>query len=949
MGFFSNMKSEAGNVLTFLLGGVAIVGIVSFGGYQLLSGPLSSASEISQSSMAQNQMLTILQIATMDAVNQTGGGDCDGDSFVEPRAWRDAGGGDAPTNGGLLPLGMGAPTIDPWGQEYGYCVWDVGPIYAAGGCNSGTGYLDGADNPLKGESQTLTVLATISAGPDKSFQTTCSDYVDDTTDLITNTGDDIIHRYSYAQAAKATSSLWYLKAGESSMAETGYNLEVGNNIAFDTGLGSIQASSLSATGKMIANGGLLLGTQVDVGSCSAGDAGTLRYNTSSNELQICTTGGWEGAGGAASGVSFPLEAPDGSAAEPSYGFNSYSTSGLYLGANGPELIAPSGKNMILAGGNSDIVISDSGIVIDSNGSLDIDALGGSGNTTFETTAGTDFRVISEGGVQIGTTSETCTLTAQGTIRYAAGTKNFEYCDGSDWQDLTEPEENPYTIAGGWGHICGIDIDARLWCAGPSSRGRLGIGDVADSTQPTPVEVAGGGSWRAVNVGSTSCGIKSDDTLWCWGMNDNGEIGDGTTGVDRTSPTQVIEPGPWSVVSNSLYHTCAIKKDDQSLWCWGTGGSGEDGSGDTTSSATPREVSFGGAWKDVSAGFYHTCGIQTDGTAWCWGNNPVGAAGNGSSGTNLYTKTAVSGGGTWKKIYANNYFSCGIKSDDSGWCWGMNQDGELGIGNTTNTNVPTEISGGSSWKALGQTTGQMDHMCGLKTDGTAWCWGEGSYYRLGTGNITDRTTPYAVTGGHIYSAIGLEKYGGCGTRKDGSQMCWGRNELGQNGTGTTSQNTAPTLVLATQSSITAECTSPWATQVGNGSSITAYKEADASVDGYCLVETRTCSAGTLSGTYTNQSCTPPSNPYCPHNSGDCTKRSGGNNYASGTWLTDYAYDNTGCNGGHYRPVCDTSTASSFSCAATNGASGPSRCASGTATCTKIGSNSCIGGYGTCLCD
>ena len=110
--------SEAGNIFTFLLGGIAIVGVISFGGYQLISGSLSSATYATQKNMVQNQLLTVSQVAIMDAVNQVGGVDCDGDGVVEPRPYR-AGGASVPTNGGLLSIEMGTITQDPWGVEYG--------------------------------------------------------------------------------------------------------------------------------------------------------------------------------------------------------------------------------------------------------------------------------------------------------------------------------------------------------------------------------------------------------------------------------------------------------------------------------------------------------------------------------------------------------------------------------------------------------------------------------------------------------------------------------------------------------------------------------------------------------------------------------------------------------------------------------------------------------------
>ncbi len=285
------IRSQSGSVFTVLLGGIALTAALGVTTYQLFTGPVSSVVRITQKSLADTQLLSIAKIAIMDATNQAAGGDCDADGFIEPRPWRDTT-GNKPANGGLVPLNIGAPVTDPWKSDYGYCVWDVGPLSAQAGCGGGgAGRLDGADNPSAGDIKTQTVMAIISPGPDRQFQTTCNAYVDATTDVITTGGDDYLLRFTYQEAAAATSSLWNLKTGAPQTAEIKKDLEV------TAGSGS--------TGSIIAAGGIKPGTEATVTACAAGtNVGMIRYNTTKKKLETCTgASGWVESGGGSDSFS----------------------------------------------------------------------------------------------------------------------------------------------------------------------------------------------------------------------------------------------------------------------------------------------------------------------------------------------------------------------------------------------------------------------------------------------------------------------------------------------------------------------------------------------------------------------------------------------------------------------------------------------------------------------
>ena len=197
-------NDQRGNVFTVLLGAVAMAAVLSYSTYQIMSGPLGSAVRVSKKIITESEMQSVSKSIIVAAVNQSSSGDCDSDGSVEPTPWRTTA-ANKPTNGGLLPNTIGLKLTDPWGSAYGYCVWDVGTQRKAAGCGgAGANRLSGSPTPTAGNTTTQTVLAVISSGPDRRFQTTCNAYTNGTTDVITTSGDDIVRRYTSVDAAQAT-------------------------------------------------------------------------------------------------------------------------------------------------------------------------------------------------------------------------------------------------------------------------------------------------------------------------------------------------------------------------------------------------------------------------------------------------------------------------------------------------------------------------------------------------------------------------------------------------------------------------------------------------------------------------------------------------------------------------------------------------------------------------
>ncbi|MFI7587461.1 RCC1 domain-containing protein [Spongisporangium articulatum] len=300
------------------------------------------------------------------------------------------------------------------------------------------------------------------------------------------------------------------------------------------------------------------------------------------------------------------------------------------------------------------------------------------------------------------------------------------------------------------------------------------------------------TWSSVSGGYTStCGLTTAGALYCWGDNAYGQLGDGTT-TDRWEPVAVAAGTQWSSVSKGYVNTCAIRASDSTAWCWGYNPDGEVGDGTTASPVTtPVQVSTTGvsSWSMLAVGQYFTCGIKTDGTLWCWGYNASGRLGDGTT-TSRSVPTQV-GSGTWLTVDADYHSACAVKaSDQSLWCWGYGGIGQLGNNSTADQSSPVTVSGGGTWSsvALG-----WDHGCGLKTNGTIWCWGYGGHGDLGRGSVTDSSVPVQEsTGSTAWTALTSGGYSSCAQRSSGALYCWGDNDHGQLGDGTTSDQQTPVV-------------------------------------------------------------------------------------------------------------------------------------------------------------
>lgn len=328
----SSRSDSSGNIMILLLGGIILAGSLSYIISQMMSGPMLTITKVARRVTAEAEMESIARMIIVNTGNLANSGDCDSDSSVEPPEWR-ATAGAKPTGAGLLPLTIGSVVTDPWGTDYGYCVWDVGSTIRGAGCGGvAEKRLQGTPSPTDGKATTQTLFAIVSAGPDKQFQTTCAAYTNANTDQISTSGDDRVLRYTYSDMATAASSLWQIKPGTPSTATIGKNLEIGDSSA----IGSISSLSLTTVGKVNAGGGARPADETVVTNCDGAAEGLLRYNDSTDKLQYCDGTSWVDAGSGAGAAD--IDGMSDGAAEYTLLYN------VFLGLNAGANITTGEKN-----------------------------------------------------------------------------------------------------------------------------------------------------------------------------------------------------------------------------------------------------------------------------------------------------------------------------------------------------------------------------------------------------------------------------------------------------------------------------------------------------------------------------------------------------------------------------------------------------------------------------
>jgi alpha-tubulin suppressor-like RCC1 family protein len=337
-------------------------------------------------------------------------------------------------------------------------------------------------------------------------------------------------------------------------------------------------------------------------------------------------------------------------------------------------------------------------------------------------------------------------------------------------------------------------DSLLWLWGSNSYGKLGDNTGTDRSSPVQT-ITGGANWKQVACGREhTAAVKTDGTLWLWGENTFGNLGNGNGYILYSSPAETITGGTdWKQVACGYIHTAAIKTDG-TLWLWGGNAYGQLGDDTTDNRSSPVQTVTGGTdWKQVACGDSFTVAIKTDGTLWTWGYNGYGQLGDDTTDTKLSPVQTIAGGTNWHQVACGYRHTAAVKNDGTLWTWGRNYNGQLGDDTTDNKSSPVQaITGGTNWK---QVACGREHTAAVKVDGTLWAWGRNYNGQLGDDTTDNKSSPVqAITGGTNWKQVACGREHTAAVKADGTLWAWGRNAYGRLGDGTGTGRSSPVQTI-----------------------------------------------------------------------------------------------------------------------------------------------------------
>lgn len=381
----------------------------------------------------------------------------------------------------------------------------------------------------------------------------------------------------------------------------------------------------------------------------------------------------------------------------------------------------------------------------------------------------------------------------------------------DWYQLPDsafstplaslPADAILQSAAGLSHTCALTDQGGVKCWGDNWEGKLGNGSVVNSNLPVDVSGLSEGVVSLSGTHKHTCALTAAGGVQCWGRNWHGELGDGTTDYRVTPVTPVgLESGVTAIAAGG-FHTCALLVDG-SLRCWGANWHGQVGDGTDVERHTPVEViELEARAVAIATGKYHTCAILETGGLRCWGYNKYGQLGNGPD-EDKWVPTKVAGlNDDVAAVALGENHSCALLVLDQIMCWGLNDQGQLGLGDIETRYIPVFVPGMGS-NARGIVTGQR-YSCAFAITGGIYCWGENWAGQLGDGTQENHLTPVAVGGldaTPLFLAAGDSH--SCAVLDTGAVKCWGSNSFGQLGDGLSALRTTPVDVRGLGNGFTA---------------------------------------------------------------------------------------------------------------------------------------------------
>jgi alpha-tubulin suppressor-like RCC1 family protein len=339
------------------------------------------------------------------------------------------------------------------------------------------------------------------------------------------------------------------------------------------------------------------------------------------------------------------------------------------------------------------------------------------------------------------------------------------------------------IATGGHHTLALKADGSLFGWGNNLHGQVGDGTNTNRLVPTMDGVVktwaalASGEYHSAGIQATS--IQTGGALWTWGYNIAGQIGDGTF-VDRTAPVKIGTVTTWVAVAAGKSHTLALKKDG-TVWAWGGNAHGQLGDGTTIDRPQPVQVGLLKDWTTIAAGDSHTLGRRADGSIWAWGANANGQLGIGSA-VDALVPTQI-GTDKWLSVAAGSGHTLAIRSDGALFAWGAYASGQLGADSAgADALSPVQVGSDTNWARI--SAGGL-HTLAVKSNGTLWAWGANAMGQLGNGDATLQlmAAPQQIGTATSWLAISAGLAHSLGLQADGTLWSWGSNLDGQLGNGT----------------------------------------------------------------------------------------------------------------------------------------------------------------------
>jgi alpha-tubulin suppressor-like RCC1 family protein len=305
------------------------------------------------------------------------------------------------------------------------------------------------------------------------------------------------------------------------------------------------------------------------------------------------------------------------------------------------------------------------------------------------------------------------------------------------------------------HTVSVKTDGTLWAWGYNTVGTVGDNTTVDKS--SPVQVGSLTNWYQVSAGrSHSLAVKTDSTLWSWGDSNRGELGIGLSPARRSSPVQVGVLTNWNQISAG-YEISASVKTDGTLWTWGYNDNGQLGDGTIIQRNSPVQIGSLNNWYQVAAGWQFMTAVKTDGTLWAWGRASVGRLGDNQTTANRSSPVQIGSLTNWAYVSnAGNIVNgnaLAVKTDGTLWGWGYNGGGQLGDGTVVSRSSPVQIGALTNWL---RASGGVGSSVAIRTDGTLWTWGLASLGRLGDNTAVNKSSPVQIGALTNWGSVGLVK-------------------------------------------------------------------------------------------------------------------------------------------------------------------------------------------------